>query len=247
MKLVVSCIFIILSWSLTAQKTKTDLLYLVNQPAQKSAKTPVLIMLHGYGANEEDLFEISKALDPRLITFSLRGAFAKDDGGYCWYGLNFNPNQEFTYDYKQALESKAKILSFISNACKTYKLDSTQVFLMGFSQGAIMSYELAASAPTKIKGVMALSGRMMEETRQLKTDWEKVTKVKYFIAHGISDNTIKISEGEKASLFLKEKKVTDVTFKVYEIPHSISGAELNDIKSWLTKALNPKPATSASK
>lgn len=110
-----------------------------------------------------------------------------------------------------------------------------------------MSYELAASEPSRIKGVIALSGRMMEETKQLKTDWDKVAKVKYFIAHGISDNTIKISEGEKASIFLKEKKATDVTFKVYEMPHSISGAELNDIKSWLTKALNPKPASAGSK
>ncbi|MBL7932789.1 MAG: hypothetical protein JNL60_12845 [Bacteroidia bacterium] len=240
-------IFIILVISLSGQKVNSDLIYLVNQPTQKTAKVPVLIMLHGYGSNEEDLFEISKALDPRLITFSLRGPIAKGQGTYCWYELSRDSEGNFVYDYKQAQASKTKILSFISQACKVYKLDSTQVFLIGFSQGAIMSYEIAASAPTKVKGILALSGRLMEETKQLKTDWTKVAELKYFIAHGYSDNMIKISEAEKAVSFFKEKKAVDVTYKAYEMPHTISGAELNDIKEWLVKALKPKSAAPTSK
>lgn len=247
MKLKLTFICIVLVFATLAQKVNTDLVYMVNQPKQKAAKIPVLIMLHGYGSNEEDLFEISKALDPRFITFSLRGSVEKGQGAYCWYELNRDPEGNFSYDYNQAVQSRAKIISFISQACKTFKLDSTQVFLMGFSQGAIMSYELAAAAPGKIKGVLALSGRLMEETKQLNTDWTKVAAVKYFIAHGRSDNMIKIAEAEKAVDFLKEKKVTDVTYKSYEMPHSISGAELNDIKDWLVKAINPKPATPASR
>jgi phospholipase/carboxylesterase len=75
-----------------AQKVNTTLTYLVNQPAKKTEKVPVLIMLHGYGSNEEDLFDLAKSLDPRFMTFSLRGNFSGSDGGYCWYKLNFMPN-----------------------------------------------------------------------------------------------------------------------------------------------------------
>lgn len=228
-----------------SQKIATTLQYVVNQPTQKSTKVPVLIMLHGYGSNEADLFDISKTLDARLMTFSLRAPVELGQDQYCWYDLIGTPGQTRTYDYKQAKAAAAKVLSFISNACKTYHLDSTQVFVMGFSQGAILAYDLAVSAPKKIRGILALSGRMMEETKSLQADWTQVAKVKFFVAHGTSDNMIKFTDAEKAAEFLKEKKITQVVFKQYEMPHTISGAELNDMRTWLAKAIAPvasKPA-----
>jgi phospholipase/carboxylesterase len=223
-----------------SQAIHTTLSYLVNEPSKRTNKTPVLIILHGYGSNEEDPVAMAKALDPRFITFSLRAPNTTPVGGYCWYPMEFLPDKTFKYDYEQAKQSKAKILSFISNACKTFKVDSNQVYIMGFSQGAIMAYELAVSAPKKIRGVLALSGRMMEETKALPTNWEQVVKVKFFIAHGNSDNVIPIVESYKAHDFLKEKKVLDLTYKNYEMPHTITGNELNDIKTWLVKAISPE-------
>lgn len=223
-----------------AQTVKTSLTYLVNEPAKRNAKTPVVIMLHGYGSNEADLFDISKTLDSRFITFSLRAPMMLGEGSYCWYNITRVEGKPFIYDYKEVKASTEKIMSFISNACRAYKVDSTQVFLMGFSQGAILSYELAALSPKKIRGIMALSGRMMEETKVLKTNWADLVKVKYFIAHGNSDNTIKQEESDKAYEYLKERKVTDLIYKRYEMPHSICGAELNDIKVWLVKAITPE-------
>lgn len=244
--LAITVLLILSLTSSQAQKINTDLVYLVNEPLKKTNRPPVLIMLHGYGANEEDLFELAKTLDPRLMVFSLRGNFPQNNGGYCWYQLSIAPDGKFNYDYSEVKQSKAKIISFISQVCKEYKLDSTQVFIMGFSQGAIMSYELAATVPGKIKGILALSGRLMEETKQLKTDWNKLVTLKCFIAHGLSDNVIKKEEADKALAFLKEKKLTDLSFHSYEMPHSISGAELNDIRSWLSKAIvSPKPAASS--
>jgi phospholipase/carboxylesterase len=70
-------------------------------------------MLHGYGSNEEDLFDIAKALDERFMVISLRGPIALKDGGFCFYNLEFLPEQKFKYDYAQAKESRIKILAFI--------------------------------------------------------------------------------------------------------------------------------------
>ncbi|MEO6303986.1 MAG: dienelactone hydrolase family protein [Bacteroidia bacterium] len=232
--------FLILSFVGISQTINTSLVYKVYEVQKKTDKpAPLLIMLHGFGSNEEDLFDIAKALDPRFIVISLRGPNALKDGGFCWYDLEFLPEQKFKYDYKQAKESRIKILSFISNACKTYSLDSNNVFIMGFSQGAIMGYDLALAAPKKIKGVLALSGKIMDESKNLKTDWSKAIKTKYFIAHGNSDNVIKIAEADSATKYLKSKKVAEVTFNRYEMPHSINGGELNDIKKWLKKAIDP--------
>jgi len=232
--------FVVLSSTLFSQKINTTLTYSVNLPVKKTVKTPVLILLHGYGSNESDLFELAKTMDPRFITFSLRAPNDCKEQGYCWYELDRFPNGDFKYDYEQAKASRTKILSFISNACKAYHLDSTQVFLLGFSQGTIMSYDIAMFSPQKIKGIVALSGRMMEESKQQKTNPEALAKLKFFVGHGNSDNMIKISEAEKAIAFLKEKGVTQLTYKTYEMPHSVSGNELNDLRAWLTKALSPE-------
>ena len=223
-----------------SQTIKTDLVYKINEPLKKTDKpTPLLIMLHGYGSNETDLFDIAKALDQRFMVISLRGPNELKEGGYCWYPMEFLPDQKFKYDYNQTKASRIKILSFISHACKELKLDSNNVFIMGFSQGAIMGYDLALAAPKKIKGVLVLSGRLLDESKNLKTDWTKAIKTKYFIAHGNSDNVIKISEADSAVKFLKFKKVAEVKFNNYEMPHSVSGKELNDIKVWLKKAIDP--------
>ena len=238
-RIVIFCALCVLFFYGNAQKIDTELAYLVHEPAKKTAKTPVLILLHGYGSNEGDLFDLSKAVDPAFIVFSVRGP-QPAGSGYAWYNLEFLADQQFRYDYKQAQQSRRQVLSFISKACAAYGVDSSQVFLMGFSQGAIMSYDMALAAPKKIKGVLALSGRMMEESKKLKTDWTKLAAVKFFIAHGYSDNVIKIADAEKAHEFLKSKKVTDLTYKAYEMPHVLNGKELNDIKVWLTKAISPE-------
>ncbi|MCE3229557.1 MAG: phospholipase/Carboxylesterase, partial [Bacteroidetes bacterium] len=226
------CVFAVSSQTVTIN---TDFQYKVNLPAKKTAKTPVLIMLHGYGSNEEDLFDISKSLDQRFITFSIRAPFSARDQGYCWYKIDMADGKK-THDYAQAKESRNKVLAFISAACKAYKLDSNQVFLMGFSQGAIMSCEIALSKPSKIKGVVALSGFLLDGTKQLKTDPLKMPKLKFFIGHGTQDNIIEFSKGQETAKFLTEKKA-GVTFKSYDIPHSINGKELNDLREWLASNL----------
>ncbi len=210
----------------------TELIYKVNLPAKKSEKAPVIILLHGYGSNEDDLFAIARSFDGRFLTFSLRAPFVAEGQGYCWYTLDRSAEKHLKHVYKLVNESRAKILSFVSNACKTYKADSTQVFLMGFSQGSIMAYDIALSKPEKVKGVIALSGKLLNETKKIKFDSLKVSNIKFFIGHGSMDNLIEIKEADEAAKFLKSKK-NNVLYKTYEIPHSINGQELNDIKIWL--------------
>ncbi|MBK9284855.1 MAG: dienelactone hydrolase family protein [Sphingobacteriaceae bacterium] len=229
-------LFIILSNALLAQEIKTELIYKFNKPTKKSDKTPVVILLHGYGSNESDLFEICKSFDPKFMTFSLRGPY-KSSGfdGASWYDLKRN-NNEMSHNYTEVSNSRNKILSFISHACKAYHLDSTQVFLIGFSQGAIMCYDLAFRNSNKIKGIAALSGLLLEETKKQKNKTSELLKVNYFIAHGSMDNVISIKESQDVSKYLTEIKAR-LTYKEYEIPHSINGSELNDINAWLRSNL----------
>jgi phospholipase/carboxylesterase len=220
-----------------AQKINTTLTYSVVRATIKTAKPSVLIIMHGYGSDENDFIDLAKSVDGRFTTFSLRAPNVVNEGSYCWYKLNFLSNGDFTYNYEEVKKSREKVLSFISEACKAYKLDSTQVFIMGFSQGAIMCYELSLFAPGKIKGVLPISGRLMKESAMHKPDAASVQKLKFFIGHGVQDERIKFNESEKAVHFLQEKKAS-VTFKNYPIGHTLSSQEAADIKAFLTSAIN---------
>jgi phospholipase/carboxylesterase len=234
-----SC-FLLFNHTATAQKINSDLTYVVQEPKKKSERVPVLIMLHGYGSNESDLFAMAQSFDERYLVLSVRGPFNGKDMGYSWYNLNFLPDKKITHDFEQAKESSFKLRSFISEACKVYKADSNRVILMGFSQGAVMAFHMGISYPGKIYGLIALSGRMMEESKSVKTDAKKLQELKVFMAHGYSDNVIDYKEAEKAHNFLKEKQVKQLTFKSYEMPHSICGAKLKDIQGWLKKQADPE-------
>jgi phospholipase/carboxylesterase len=243
MRLFFALVFFI-SGFLHAQKIHTSLSYSVSAPAHITSSTPVLILLHGYGSSESDLISLAPRLDKRFLIFSLRAPYETKQGGYCWCRLDFLPDRQFAYDFNEAIKSRQMILSFISNACRAYKADSNNVFVLGFSQGAMMSFELALSAPSKLRGIIALSGRLMPESNRSSADWTKIRGLGFFIGHGTSDDVVACGDSEKAASILKSKKVPSVVLRKYPMRHAISNEELADISSWTGQMLSvtEKPA-----
>ena len=237
-------IFIFCFWYTSG--TSQNIVYKVREPLKKTeVRSPVLFILHGYGSNEEDLFDLAQTLDERLTILSLRAPIALAEGSFCWYTLGRDNNNTLTYNYEEVLLTKKLLMGFIQSVCKTMNLDSTQIFLMGFSQGAMMSYDLVLSFPGKIKGVLALSGRLMEESKPKSTK-PALLNATFFIAHGTEDVRIMPSEAEKAVAYLKNKGVKEVEYKTYAMQHVLNGKEIIDIRAWLSKQLK-KPAEPAKK
>lgn len=239
----ITCLFLLLLLSthsaMNAQQPKTSMVYQLRDAESRNNKTPVLIMLHGYGSDDTDLFDLAKGIDKNWMVFSLRAPNKRRDYGYCWYEIQFMPNGEFKYDYEQVKKSKALVLDFIREVCKTYQLDSSRVFLMGFSQGTILSYELAVSNPSLVTGVIGLSGRLLAETRTQLKDKASLQNLRLFIGHGTNDEVIRIREAEMAKSFFSQNKVVKLDYNEYPMAHSISQEEFNDIRAWLFKMVTP--------
>jgi phospholipase/carboxylesterase len=228
-------LFFVFSGCLFSQKINTNLTYSISQPTEKLKSNPLLIVMHGYGSNENNLFDLAKLLNPKFFVASLRGAKALGGDGYCWFKIERLANKQIKYDYKEAEESRSKIVDFIRALCKTYKADSNHVYLMGFSQGAIMSYDILLKSNFKVKGIMALSGRLMNESAE---NYNHLTSnARVFVAHGSQDEVLDISELTKVSNFFKKKIVEQLTLKTYAMPHTISDEEVMDIKLWLNQNL----------
>jgi len=236
MKFVLNLILIVFAQFCLAQQEGSGLVYKTRTSSIKTGTVPVLFILHGYGSNEDDLFELSASIDPRYMIYCLRAPLSIGNGGFAWYHLSRDKDKKLLYDYQEAAKSRIKVMQFIREQCRLNKLDSNQVVLMGFSQGAMLAYDLALSYPGKIRSVLALSGRLLEESKsQSKSTFIQSTS--FFIAHGLNDEMIPVSEAEKAKAHLLLIKVRELEYKTYPMQHTINGQEIIDIRAWLRKLL----------
>ena len=206
--------------------------YLIREPKIKAEKNPVLLLLHGYGSNEDDLFSFSSELPDHYYIISARAPFDLQYKSYAWYAINFDADENKFSDHTQAKASRDLIANFIDELVANFPIDSNKVTLVGFSQGAILSYAVALSYPEKMERVVAMSGYL--NTEILKDDYLKnsFSKLDIFSSHGTVDQVIPVEWARKAKPFLDNLGVK-TTYKEYPIGHGISPQNFYDFKNWL--------------
>ncbi|MFM9825321.1 alpha/beta hydrolase [Flavobacterium sp.] len=211
---------------------KLSLEYRIKIPKIKLEKNPVLLLLHGYGSNEDDLFSFSTELPEDYYIISARAPFDMQYKSYAWYAINFDADENKFSDHNQAVESRDLIAVFIDELIANYPIDATRVTLIGFSQGAILSYAIALSYPEKVQRVVAMSGYLNPEI--IKDDYLKNTfsNLKIFASHGTVDQVIPVEWGRKAKPFLENLGIA-TTYKEYPIGHGVSPQNFYDFKNWL--------------
>ena len=224
-----------------AKTTDLSLTYLVRQAAKSDKKPPLLLLLHGYGSNAKSMFQFSKVLDERFLILSVQAPMQLDADGHKWYSIDFVEKNIVRND-DDIQKSTAKLRTFIKNLGKQFEFDENEIYLMGFSQGAIMSLETALTQnenTPKIAGAVAMSGRIDDKLMQrLTTDKEMLKQLSIFVTHGTADDVIGIAEARKAKKILEQLPV-NLQYQEYEnMPHTVSNACLKDIQIWLTKQID---------
>ncbi|AWM14690.1 phospholipase [Flavobacterium sediminis] len=209
-----------------------NLHYLLREPKEKKDKNPALILLHGYGSNEEDLFSFAGELPEDYYIFSVRAPYDLQPFGHAWYAIHFDADENKFSDDEQARQSKDLIAEFIDQIVNEYPLDTQSITLIGFSQGAILSYATALSYPEKIARVVALSGYMNENILSDNYTTFNNKHLQFFISHGTVDQVIPVVWGRKAKPFL-EKLGLAVTYKEYPVGHGVAPQNFYDFKNWL--------------
>lgn len=206
--------------------------HLVREPKVKLEKNPVIILLHGYGSNEEDLFSFATELPDEYYVISARAPYDMMYGSYAWYAINFDADENKFSDLDQARSSRDLIVEFIDECVSKYAVDAENITLLGFSQGAILSSAIALSYPEKINKVAAFSGYLNTEIATEDYLKHNVSKVKFFVSHGIVDQVIPIDWARKTKPALENSGI-NVVYKEYPIGHGVSPQNFYDFKDWL--------------
>ena len=213
---------------------KLSLEYIIREPKIKLKTNPLLLLLHGYGSNEEDLFSFATELPEEYYVVSARAPYNMQYGSYAWYAINFDADENKFSDNEQARNSRDLIACFIDELVKNYPIETANVTLIGFSQGTILSYAVALSHPEKVQRVVAMSGYINPEILRENYLRNPFANLKIFASHGTVDQVIPVEWGRKAKPFLDNLGIK-ITYKEYPIGHGVSPQVFSDFKNWLSE------------
>ena len=207
-------------------------LYHITRPSILKENAPLLIMLHGYGSDENDLFSFANELPKELFIISVRAPYPLPPYGNAWYAIHFDAEENKWNDTKQALESRDLIAKFVDEACSSYPVDKNNVTLLGFSQGTILSYAVALTYPSIVKNVIALSGYISNDMLPKDLEKKDYSHLNFYCSHGSMDQVIPVKWARNAPEILKQLNIKHV-YSEFPVGHGVAPQNFYDFKKWL--------------
>ena len=204
------------------------------RPSSLADNAPLIIMLHGYGSDENDLFSFASELSEELFIISVKAPYAMQPFGNAWYAINFDAEKGKWSDNEQAIKSRDLIAQFIDEACDAYPVSKDNVTLLGFSQGTILSYAVALTYPEKIKNIVALSGYINPDIIPETFDKTKLSHLDFYCSHGSVDQVIPVEWARQSPKFLESLNVKH-QYSEFPVGHGVAPQNFYDFKTWLVK------------
>ena len=195
----------------------------------RGEKCPCLVLLHGYGSNEDDLFSLAEYFPKEYTVVSFRAPIELPFGGYAWSNINDNSINEYSIlqEARNSIELVCKSIQLITS---NYKINKDDITLIGFSQGCILSWAMAVNHNDLVRRIVALSGYIIPELINIPI--EKISNLIAYNSHGRLDQVIPIEKARKSIGLIKQKN-PNVTYREYEEGHGINQENLSDILEWI--------------
>jgi phospholipase/carboxylesterase len=215
-----------------ARASAEELTYLVHEPTKTSDHPPLIVVLHGSGADENDMIGLWTQLPDTFVVVSPRGPFADAGGGYRW----FRKGKPVEADIRL---SRDRIDAFVDAAVRQFHADPQRVFLAGFSQGAVMVYQIVLREPGRFRGAAVLSGSLFAfdpGKLSARTDW---THESFFIGHGTDDERIPFASATAAKAELARLGVPNEFHAYSGMHHETGDRETRDLNAWLVARSAP--------
>lgn len=210
------------------------LYHIVRHPKQKIKNPPLLILLHGYGSNEKDLFSFAEELPKELFIISIRAPYQIGYDSFAWYAITLDSENNKFSDLAQAKKSMQKIAQTIDQLKSKYDTSPNNTFLLGFSQGAILGYALSFHFPNIIQHVIALSGYL--NTELLPENFNQNFTTDYYISHGSVDQVIPVDWARKAPELLNSLGLQNV-YSEYPVGHGVDPQNFFNFNKWIQNRL----------
>jgi phospholipase/carboxylesterase len=193
-----------------------------------------LVLFHGRGADEHDLYPLLDFLDPerRLLGVTPRGSFSFPPGGAHWYKLQevgFPDRETFfaTYD---------EVGTWLDGFLEEHGIAHDRTVLGGFSQGGVMAYAFGLGLGRPRPAALIALSSFIPSVEGFELDLSQIPPVA--IGHGTYDPVIPVEFGRQARQLL-EGAGASVLYREYPLPHAIDPTFLTELRAWLERAAAP--------
>ena len=203
--------------------------YRIRKGYNKLTQSSDIFLIHGYGSNCDDLFSFAPYLPKNLTIIALEAPLLLAQGSYAWYHLYPGQNGELKSDLNEAQRSLELITNDIKQLIQKYNINKMDVSVLGFSQGAILSWALAYGKSEIVRRVIALSGYIHESI-----DTSDPPKFIGYATHGITDEIIPIKMA-RDSVFPISQKHSAIEYHEFNDGHNVSQENFTKMLIWLER------------
>jgi phospholipase/carboxylesterase len=201
-----------------------------SEDREPDALYPTILALHGRGSHEGDLIELAPHLPPGLLWVSPRAPLGLGPDSYEWYRVRVVGKP----DPDQVMAAIDTLNRFIDEMLSAYPVDPGKLYLLGFSQGSMLSLCYALTHPRRIAGVIAQSGYL--PSMDLEISQTDLVGKPFLLIHGVQDTMIPIEWDRRSRDRLQELGV-DLTYREFQMGHTVSMESLEVISGWLKERL----------
>jgi len=219
--------FLSLSFITCDIESETDLTYTILKGDNQQNKQ-LLILLHGMNSNTEIWNDFTKSVDNKTLMVAVEAPIKTEINSYRWYDIDVS-KKPFKSDVNQMVKSTNRIKDLIVKLKIQHKIETGNIIIAGFSQGAILSLNLGLSHPELVSGIGIFSGMLPEKIEERMS--KDIKDLPVFLTHGSEDKGIDFSLAEKTNSFLKNKSA-NVKMTVEKSGHTISDKQFQDFINW---------------
>lgn len=208
-------------------------------PAQSGNTRSLVIFLHGYGADGNDLITLGAQLaqemqDTAFVSpnapHPLEGAF----GGRQWFPITFRNSEEF---WEGAEDAKPYLEDFITNISEGQSIPFEKIALVGFSQGTMMALHVGLRLEKKLAGIVGFSGLLPKSERQKEGVGTYISPCPVLLVHGDADEVVPVDATHIAEKQLKQNKIEVNKIIRPNLGHGIDPQGLGAAAAFLKTAL----------
>lgn len=194
----------------------------------------LLVLMHGVGSNEQDLFGLAPYIPENFHVLSLRAPYRMGPNANAWFEFSVNADGSRTIHEPQESASRVLILQTVDAAARQLGVPAARVIVGGFSQGGIMALSVLLTRPETVAGAMALHSRLLPEILPHIAPAQAFTGKQLWVSQGLQDGVIPPPNGH----FIRQQ-VQDLplalSYHEFEGAHEIRQAELQALIEWLER------------
>ena len=199
-------------------------------PPSGQAPQRLLVLLHGYGSNEQDLLPLADYVAQDYAVVSLQAPISVGAHRFAWYRNGSSAQADIN-------AARQQILTRMTQVQQQLKIPPSRTLLAGFSQGAVLSWSIALNAPHSIGAAAIFSGRLPESVgvAPAPVKQNRLGLPQLFVGHGQRDQRIALALDEQAAAIAQQRGYALSFHRYANLGHGINEQELTDFKQWAAR------------